>query len=112
MTSSSDFCIRVIDRGRATRRLWRSRSNIPDSLASVENGLFIKAACYTAPPAQSAVRAKTFMSVAESSVDDRRRTSIWLLLIGVAFRGGAGATYSVLRAAFGDRPAHINVRWS
>jgi hypothetical protein len=52
------------------------------------------------------------MSVAESPVDDRRRTSAWLLLIGVAFTVGAVATYSVLRAAFGDRPAHINVRWS
>jgi hypothetical protein len=52
------------------------------------------------------------MSVAKSSVDDRRRTSAWLLLIGVAFTVGAAATYSVLRAAFGDRPAHINVRWS
>jgi hypothetical protein len=63
-------------------------------------------------PAQSAFRAKTFMSVAESSVDDRRRTSAWLLLIGAAFTIGAVATYSLLRAAFGDRPAHINVRWS
>jgi hypothetical protein len=52
------------------------------------------------------------MSVAESPLDDRRRTSAWLLLIGVAFTVGASATYSVLRAAFGDRPAHINVRWS
>ena len=52
------------------------------------------------------------MSVAESPVDDRRRTSAWLLLIGIAFTVGAAATYSVLRAAFGDRPAHINVRWS
>ena len=52
------------------------------------------------------------MSVAESPVDDRRRTSAWLLLVGVAFTVGAAATYSVLRAAFGDRPAHINVRWS
>jgi hypothetical protein len=52
------------------------------------------------------------MSVAESSVDDRRRTSAWLLLIGAAFTVGAVATYSVLRAAFGDRPAQINVRWS
>jgi hypothetical protein len=52
------------------------------------------------------------MSVTESPVDDRRRTSAWLLLIGVAFTVGAGATFSVLRAAFGDRPAHINVRWS
>jgi hypothetical protein len=52
------------------------------------------------------------MSVAESSVDDRRRTSAWLLLIGAAFTVGAVATYSLLRAAFGDRPAHINVRWS
>jgi hypothetical protein len=52
------------------------------------------------------------MSVAESSVDDRRRTSAWLLLVGIAFTLGAAATYSVLRAAFGDRPAHINVRWS
>ena len=52
------------------------------------------------------------MSVAESPVDDRRRTSAWLLLLGIAFTLGAAATYSVLRAAFGDRPAHINVRWS
>jgi len=52
------------------------------------------------------------MSVAKSSVDDRRRTSAWLLLIGAAFTVGAVATYSLLRAAFGDRPAHINVRWS
>ncbi len=52
------------------------------------------------------------MSVADSSVDDRRRTLAWLLLIGAAFTVGAVATYSVLRAAFGDRPAQINVRWS
>jgi len=52
------------------------------------------------------------MSVTESAVDDRRRTSAWLLLVGVAFTVGGAATYSVLRAAFGDRPAHINVRWS
>jgi hypothetical protein len=52
------------------------------------------------------------MSVTESAVDDRRHTSVWLLLIGVAFTVGASATYTVLRAAFGDRPAHINVRWS
>ena len=52
------------------------------------------------------------MSVAESSVDDRRRISAWLLLIGAAFTVGAVATYSMLRATFGDRPAHINVRWS
>ncbi len=52
------------------------------------------------------------MSVAESRVDDPRRTSAWLLLVGIAFTVGATATYSVLRAAFGDRPAHINVRWS
>ena len=52
------------------------------------------------------------MPVAESPVDHRRRTSAWLLLIGVAFTVGALATYSLLRAAFGDRPAHINVRWS
>jgi hypothetical protein len=52
------------------------------------------------------------MSAAESAVDDRRRTSAWLLLVGVAFTIGAVGTYSVLRAAFGDRPAHINVRWS
>jgi len=52
------------------------------------------------------------MSVTESSVDDRRRTSAWLLLVGVAFTVGAVATYAMLRAAFGDRPAHINVRWS
>jgi hypothetical protein len=52
------------------------------------------------------------MSVTESAVDDRRHTSAWLLLIGVAFTVGASATYMVLRAAFGDRPAHINVRWS
>jgi len=52
------------------------------------------------------------MSVAESAVDATRRTSVWLLLIGVAFTLGAVTTYSALRAAFGDRPAHINVRWS
>ena len=52
------------------------------------------------------------MSVTESSVDDRRRTSAWLLLVGVAFAVGAVATYSALRGAFGDRPARINVRWS
>ncbi|HEU5259008.1 MAG TPA: hypothetical protein VFU28_23640 [Vicinamibacterales bacterium] len=52
------------------------------------------------------------MSVTESAVDDRRHTSAWLLLIGVAFTVGASTTYMVLRAAFGDRPAHINVRWS
>jgi hypothetical protein len=52
------------------------------------------------------------MPVAESRVDDPRRTSAWLLLVGIAFTVGATATYSVLRAAFGDRPAHINVRWS
>jgi len=52
------------------------------------------------------------MSVAESSVDDRRRISAWLLLIGAAFTVGAVATYSMLRTTFGDRPAHINVRWS
>jgi hypothetical protein len=51
------------------------------------------------------------MSVTESAVD-RRRTSAWLLLIAGAFTVGAAATYAVLRAAFGDRPAHINVRWS
>jgi hypothetical protein len=52
------------------------------------------------------------MPVAESRVDDPRRTSAWLLLVGIAFTVGAAATYSGLRAAFGDRPAHINVRWS
>ena len=52
------------------------------------------------------------MSVTESAVDDRRHTSARLLLIGVAFTVGASATYTMLRAAFGDRPAHINVRWS
>jgi hypothetical protein len=52
------------------------------------------------------------MSVAESLVDQKRRSSAWLLLIGVAFTVGAVATCAVLRAAFGDRPAHINVRWS
>jgi len=52
------------------------------------------------------------MSVTESPVDNRRRRSAWLLLTGVAFTVGAVATYVVLRAAFGDRPAHINVRWS
>jgi hypothetical protein len=52
------------------------------------------------------------MSVAESLVDQKRRSSAWLLLVGVAFTVGAVATYAVLRAAFGDRPAHINVRWS
>src|SRR4030095_9617612 len=40
------------------------------------------------------------------------RSSRGLLLVGAAFTVGAVATYSVLRAAFGDRPAHINVRWS
>src|SRR5262245_16081353 len=63
-------------------------------------------------PHNSACRTKTFMSVTESAVDDRRHTSAWLLLIGVAFTVGASTTYMVLRAAFGDRPAHINVRWS
>jgi len=63
-------------------------------------------------PHNSALRTKTFMPVTESAVDDRRHTSTWLLLIGVAFTVGASATYMVLRAAFGDRPAHINVRWS
>src|SRR5262245_1012949 len=63
-------------------------------------------------PHNSAFRTKTFMSVTESAVDDRRHTSAWLLLIGVAFTVGASTTYMVLRAAFGDRPAHINVRWS
>ena len=63
-------------------------------------------------PHNSALRTKTFMSVTESAVDDRRHTSAWLLLIGVAFTVGASTTYMVLRAAFGDRPAHINVRWS
>ena len=52
------------------------------------------------------------MSVTEFAVDDRRRTSAWLLLIGLAFTVGAVGTYSGLRAVFGDRPAHINVRWS
>jgi hypothetical protein len=52
------------------------------------------------------------MPVAESRVDDPRRTSAWLLLVGIAFTVGAAATYAGLRAAFGDRPAHINVRWS
>ena len=52
------------------------------------------------------------MSVAESPVDQKRRSFAWLLLVGVAFTVGAVATYAVLRAAFGDRPAHINVRWS
>src|SRR4030095_7565425 len=40
------------------------------------------------------------------------RSSRGLLLVGAAFTVGAVATYAVLRAAFGDRPAHINVRWS
>ena len=64
------------------------------------------------PTCTIGLQAKTFMSVTESAVDDRRRTSAWLLLIGVAFTVGAVGTYSVLRAVFGDRPAHINVRWS
>src|SRR5262245_57448826 len=64
------------------------------------------------PACTLGLQGKTFMSLTESAVDDRRHTSAWLLLIGVAFTVGASATYSVLRAAFGDRPAHINVRWS
>jgi hypothetical protein len=52
------------------------------------------------------------MSVAGSFSDTRRRNAARLLLIGVAFAVGAVATYSVLRGVFGDRPAHINVRWS
>lgn len=64
------------------------------------------------PTCTIGLQAKTFMSVTESAADDRRRTSAWLLLIGAAFTVGAVGTYVVLRAAFGDRPAHINVRWS
>ena len=35
-----------------------------------------------------------------------------LLAISIAFVAAAGVMYMVLRAEFGDRPAHINVRWA
>jgi hypothetical protein len=35
-----------------------------------------------------------------------------LLAIGITFVAAAVVTYTVLRAEFGDRPAHINVRWA
>ena len=64
------------------------------------------------PTAINGFQGKDILSVAGSFSDIRRRNAARLLLIGVAFAAGAVATYPVLRAVFGDRPAHINVRWS
>ena len=35
-----------------------------------------------------------------------------LLAMSIACVAAAAVTYIVLRAEFGDRPAHINVRWA
>ena len=52
------------------------------------------------------------MSLARRFPTNTRSASKRLLVIGVACVSLALATYGTLRTVFGDRPAHINVRWA